>query len=291
MGYIEKKTISKKTYYYFTTNQRVNGKFKKVRRYLGTAIPTALAGKTNPVRVARHLTKREALAIDTIQKHYSARHPLDKKLWGEERERLVSFIYNTNAIEGNTLTLKETDSVLKGKFGPAQRKERDVREVQNMKRCIDFLFEHGGELDEEMILKLHFIEQEGIMADAGRYRGVDVRVGNYICPPHVQVPRMMQELVIWYGAARKKLHPFELSSRLHLKFVRVHPFRDGNGRMARLLANFVLLKNGYPLLNIFNDKKVVYYLELQKFDIDHKERAFVKYLVEVFVNQYSEYWK
>jgi len=116
-------------------------------------------------------------------------------------------------------------------------------------------------------------------------------VGNYICPQHAEVPRRMAELMRWYGAAKKKLHPFELSSRLHLKFVRVHPFSDGNGRMARLLANFVLLKNGYPLLNIFNDKKVLYYLMLQKFDADHKERAFLKYLVEVFVNQYEEYWK
>ncbi len=189
MGYIEKKTISGKTYYYLTTTVRTGGKFKKKRQYVGTTIPPALAGRTGSIRVACLLTAREGRAIDRIRKIYSSRHRLGRSLWKEERERLVSFVYNTNAIEGNTLTLEETDSVLKGKTGAVQRKARDVREVQNMKRCIDYLFDYRGEFDEKFILRLHHIEQEGIMADAGKYRRVNVRVGNYICPEYDEVPK------------------------------------------------------------------------------------------------------
>ncbi|MBI4406439.1 Fic family protein, partial [Candidatus Micrarchaeota archaeon] len=92
-----------------------------------------------------------------------------------------------------------------------------------------------------------------------------------------------------YGQANQALHPFELASLAHLKFVRVHPFRDGNGRIARLLMNFVLLKNGYPLLNIFNSEKMLYYLILQEVDAKKRHGPFVKYLYNVFGKQYKEY--
>ena len=76
---------------------------------------------------------------------------------------------------------------------------------------------------------------------------------------------------------------------LIIKFARIHPFRDGNGRISRLLMNFILLKNGLPLLNIFNDEKMLYYLVLQKYDFDKKERGFIRYLFGVYAAQYNEY--
>ena len=127
------------------------------------------------------------------------------------------------------------------------------------------------------------------MNDAGKYRNVNVRVGNYVCPNFADVPVLMQQFISWHNQAKSQLHPFELASLVHLKFVRIHPFRDGNGRMARLLMNFVLFKANYPLLNIFNDQKTIYYLMLQKFDYDKKYRPFIRYLFEVFVGQYKGY--
>jgi len=289
MSYIEKKTIKGKTYYYLTETKRVKGKFKKTRKYLGTEIPKNLKHlEKKPRKLSRKLTKKEVSVLNLIKKHYLKKYKLNKSLWKTERERIVEFIYNTNAIEGNALTFEETDEVLKGKK-KLTRKEGDVKEVKNMKKCIDFLFDHKGDINEKMVLKLHNIEQTGIMPDAGKYRKVNVRVGNYICPTWTEVPKLMAEFIGWYEIAKKQLHPFELASLVHLKFVKIHPFRDGNGRMARLLMNFALLKAKYPLLNIFNDEKTLYYLVLQKYDFDKKERSFVRYLFEVFVNQYREY--
>jgi Fic family protein len=71
--------------------------------------------------------------------------------------------------------------------------------------------------------------------------------------------------------------------------VRIHPFRDGNGRMARLLMNFILLKNGYPLLNIFDSEKLLYYLKLQEADFKKRSKPFVKYLFRVYALQYKGY--
>jgi len=316
VAYIEKKIINGTAYYYLTETRRVGSKFKKTRKYLGKTIPKKFATqKKKQKKVIRTLlTKKELQGLEKIRKNYLKQHRIDKTLLEDEKERIVSFIYNTNAIEGNTLTLEETKSILTGKkitlteeqsdahsvrsrkvSLPAdfaiklERKERDVKEVENMRECIDFLFDYKEELTEEMILKLHYIEQKNIMSDAGKFRTVNVRVGNYLCPSWPEVPKLMSEFLTWYENAKKVLPPFELAALVHLKFVRIHPFSDGNGRMARLLMNFILLKSKIPLLNIFNDEKILYYLVLQKYDYDKKERPFVKYLFEVFVGQYKNY--
>jgi Fic family protein len=290
MAYIEKKTIKGKVYYYLTETKRLHGKFKKTRKYLGTKIPKDLLHLEQRKKIIRKkITKKETATIDQIKKNFLKTHKINKSLWKTEKERIIEFIYNTNAIEGNTLTLDETADVLEGK--KIKGKKRDVREAKNMKKCIDFLFEHKGDIDEKMILKLHYIEMQGVMPDAGKFRKVNVRVGNYICPIWEEVPGLMSEFISWYNDEKKQLHPFELAALVHLKFVKIHPFRDGNGRMTRLLMNFVLLKSKNPLLNIFNDKKTIYYLVLQRFDMDGKERTFIRYLFEVYGRQYLEYLK
>ncbi len=286
MAYIEKKVISGRTYYYLTESKRTaKGKWKKRRRYLGTR-PYKLEERGPAIK--SHLSQQQTRIIEQIKAGYSKKFKIGKSLWKEERERLVSFIFNTNAIEGNTLTYDETDDVLRGKV-PRKARKRDVKEVENMKACIDFLFDYRGEIDERMVLKLHGIEMGGVLPDAGKYRSVNVRLGNYIPPAHTEVPEKMANFFKWYQNALKTLHPFELAALAHLKFVKVHPFRDGNGRMSRLLMNFALLRNGYPLLNIFDAEKMLYYLVLRKVDYSKREAPFVEYLFRVYASQYKEF--
>ncbi len=285
-GYIEKKKIHGQTYFYLTENKRENGKWKKVRKYLGIQSSAGFEKprKTKPKPI---LSSRERKIVGLIQKRYTAKFKIGPSLWKNEKDRLISFIYNTNAIEGNTLTLKETTSVLAGK--KIKAKPRDIKEVKNMKKCIDFLFRYKGEIDEELVLRLHQMEMKGTLKEAGKYRQVDVRVGNYICPPHGQVPKLMNQFIEWYESVAKNMHPFELAALIHTRFVRIHPFRDGNGRMARLLMNFVLLKKNHPLVNIFNDEKLLYYLVLREVDAKKRLKPFVKYLYKVFIKQYQEF--
>ncbi len=285
-GYIEKKKISGRTYYYLTEVKRVGGKIKKTRKYLGVHTP---AGFEKPRREHPKpvLSGEEAVLLEKIRKNYSKKHKIGKGLWKEERGRLVSFIFNTNAIEGSTLTLEETEEALQGKR--VKGKEEYAREARNMKKCVDFLFRSREEITEELVLKLHKMQMDGSMKDAGKYREVDVRVGSYFAPRHEEVPELMDKFFRWYSEATGKLNPFELAALVHLKFVRIHPFRDGNGRMSRLLMNLVLLRNGYPLLNIFDAEKILYYLVLRKVDYTKRSRHFVRYLLSVFVKQYEEY--
>ncbi len=285
-GYIEKKNIKGNTYYYLTETKRENGKWKKTRKYLGVHSKSGFEKprKENP---KPQLSKKEIQIIELIRRNYTQRHSIGPNTWEEDKERMVSFIYNTNAIEGNTLTLKETASVLEGK--KIASKPKDVREVHNMKECVDFIFKSKKEITEEFILGMHKMEMNGIMTDAGNYRQVDVKVGNYICPPHEEIPKLMKAFIEWYQSIRDAMHAFELAALVHTRFVRIHPFQDGNGRMARLLMNYVLVKNKYPLVNIFNDEKLLYYLVLREIDAKKRFKPFTKYLYKVFIQQYKEY--
>ena len=285
-GYIEKKTANGKTYYYLTENRRVGAKWKKTRKYLGVHTPAGFE-KPRKERPSPALSKAETAAIDRIRCNYAKSHRIGPSLWKEERARLVSFVFNTNAIEGNTLSLEDTDSVLLGK--KVKGGKRDILEAKNMKKCVDAVFAHKGGADERFLLGFHRIEMQGILHEAGQYRKVDVRVGPYICPRHEEVPRLMGRFFEWFSGAEKSMHPFELAALAHLKLVRIHPFRDGNGRISRLLMNAVLLKKGYPLLNIFNSEKMLYYLVLRKVDANKRSKPFVRYLGSVYVKQYEEY--
>lgn len=284
-GYIEKKRISGKTYYYLTETKRVEDKWKKTRRYLGVHTPAGFE-KPRREKPKSALSKDEIRMVEHIRKEYLKGHRIGRNIWKEERELFVSFIYNTNAIEGNSLSMEDTDSILLGKRVKAP--ERDKREVLNMKRCVDTVLEHRGELDEKLLLRLHGMEMEGILREAGEYRKVNVRVGNYLCPPWEDIPKLMERFFSWYREAKNTMHPLELAALAHLKLVRIHPFRDGNGRIARLVMNFILLRDGYPLLNIFNDEKMLYYLVLREVDAKKRSKPFVRYLHNVYVKQYMK---
>ena len=295
MAYLEKKIINGKAYYYLTETKRIGNKFKKTRKYIG---------KDLAVKARGLLTKKETAILERIRK------AAGKASWKPDRETLVSFIYNTNAIEGNTFTHAETDKLLKGRTKlrkdladlefaaekphsnsntklKGNTQTRDAKEILNMQECIDYILGYKGELGETLVLELHGIEMKGLLPDAGSYRTVNVRVGGYICPEWKEIPMLMREFFSWYSKSKNLLHPFELAALAHLQFVRIHPFRDGNGRMARLLMNFLLMKNGFPLLNILNKEKMLYYLNLRKFDYGKKEKPFIKYLLGV----YSSQWK
>lgn len=293
MSYIEKKRVNGEEYFYLSKNVRVSGKkWKKIRKYLGkdlSNIPAAEKEIELIKPIKRLLTFRQMKILELLKSNYMKKHKIGKSPWKTEKEQIIGFIYNTNAIEGNSLSYEDTKGVLEGKEPKGKYKKRDVREVQNMKNCIDFLFGYSGEFNQELLLKLHKIELEGVHPEAGKIRVKQNIVGNYLPPKPEDVPLELEKFFSWYKEAEKILHPFETAVLVHLKLVRIHPFMEGNGRICRLLMNHILLKNKFPLLNIFNSEKTLYYLVLREVDASGKEKPFVKYLYEVYINQYRHY--
>ena len=164
----------------------------------------------------------------------------------------VGLTYTSNALEGNSLTESETKVVIEDGLTIEGKPLRDHYEAVGHAKAYDYVYlitEKEG-LTEENILNLHRLFYQQIDAEkAGHYRDVKVYISGsrYAVAAVSKIPGEMQKLVKWYNDNEKKLHPIELAATLHQRFVFIHPFVDGNGRVARLLMNLALLRNGYTI--------------------------------------------
>ena len=183
----------------------------------------------------------------------SAYRPLSPETLKSLREYYrVGLTYTSNALEGNSLTESETKVVIEDGLTIEGKPLRDHYEAVGHAKAYDYIYqitEKDG-LTEEDILQLHRLFYQQIDAEkAGQYRKVKVYISGsrYVVSAVSKIPAEMQKLVKWYNQNEKKLHPVELASELHKRFVFIHPFIDGNGRMARLLMNLALLRNGFTI--------------------------------------------
>ena len=203
--------------------------------------------------------------LDEKKQKLDSKRPLPKEtLKSLEENFKLEWTYNSNAIEGNTLTLKETKVVLEG-ITIGGKTMREHLEAINHKEAIEFLEElvkDNNELSETDIKNIHAIVLKGIdNGNAGRYRTENVIISgaSHIPPDAVIVPELMEKLIYRYDEWKEKYHPIIVAALLHAEFVKIHPFIDGNGRTARLLMNFEVMKNGYPPIIIKNEERHKYY--------------------------------
>ena len=183
----------------------------------------------------------------------------------------VEYVYNTNAIEGNTLTLSETRLVLEEGITVAGKPLRDHLEARNHLQALRYVEDlaSAGRVEEFDLLKLHHLVMMGIEdARPGEYRREQVFIGGsgHVPPPPSDVPRLMGRFVDWLNGAGDRLHPVELAAVAHAYLTAIHPFTDGNGRVARLLMNLLLLRSGYPLAIIRKERRRAYYKALEEAD-------------------------
>ena len=186
-----------------------------------------------------------------------------------QREMEVEYIFNSNAIEGNTIKLRETQLILERGLTIQGRSLREHLEVRNHPRAIKYLEKMTRRaLKEQDILVLHQIIMKGINDEAGKFRTTEVRIAgaDFIPSPAYEVSHLILKLIDWYNRDPDELRPIELAAILHHRFVWIHPFHDGNGRVARLLMNLVLTRSGYPIAVILNVDRNKYYDTLKKAD-------------------------
>ena len=181
----------------------------------------------------------------------------------------IEMIYNSNAIEGNSLTLKETYLVVNEGLTIKGKPLKDHLEVKNHQEALEYLYDllkkdKKNTFSENLIRSLNQIVQQGIDKEwAGRYRNSGVVIGGakHRPPDALEIPKMMSGLIAWYSK-NSKLHPIELASIIHHKLVYIHPFFDGNGRTSRLIMNIILMQAGFPLAVILKDDRKRYYRTL-----------------------------
>lgn len=177
-----------------------------------------------------------------------------------QEEALVRTVHYGTHIEGNALNYSEAAQVLEGR--EIIGRERDVQEVINYRNVLKFIDEADGNLNEILIKSVHRLTTEKILAEgeAGQYRSKQVVVKNsatgeivFRPPSAVEVSFQLEDLFVWLASAEaKEMHPVLKAGAVHYELVRIHPFLDGNGRVARALATLILFKEGYDVKRFFS---------------------------------------
>ena len=234
----------------------------------------------------RFKSKESILAqIDRKKAELDGRRPLTEgELERQNEEFTVEYTYNSNAIEGNTLTLRETDLVLRG-LTIDRKPLKDHMEAVGHKEAFDYvrvLVKENAPLTESIIKQIHYLVLADKKDDRGNYRRVPVRImGAHHEPvqPYLIEPKM-EQLLLDYASGED--HIVTKLARFHIEFEGIHPFIDGNGRTGRLLVNLELMKAGYPPIDIKYTDRAAYYNAFDAYyvrhDISAMEKLFAGYI-------------
>ena len=203
----------------------------------------------------------------------------------------INFTYESNAIEGNSLTLKDVTLILGENVVPKNKDLREVYETRNTREAHELLFENKIKISVKKIIKLHAI----LVKDTGVETGFK-KLPNYILmrnlktTPPEKVEEEINKLIRWYWFNKEKIHPLRLATEFHARFERIHPFEDGNGRTGRVLLNAILLENNYPPLIIRKTARVAYFSSLGAFDKGHKDKL-ERFLLEKIKKTFDNFFK
>lgn len=303
--HIEIRTKGKNKKYYLAHSIRSNKKVRKLRFYLGS----------NLSKTELHKRRNEAEAIikERIRNYralpdpfYAAIKPLElqeiKSMEARSNVKILhlterdwkkftkAFTYDTNAIEGSTVTLKEVSEIFENKW-PKERTKSEISETLGVGEAITFIRKTKDHISLKLIKELHRIVFKNSKEFAGKLRGRGIEVavmdfsGNIIHrgAPSKNVVGLLKELVSWYQKNKGKYPPILLATIMHNHLETIHPFQDGNGRVGRLLLNNILIKHGMPPVNIELKNRGAYYKALQ---IYQKEKN-VRPMIELILKEYK----
>ncbi|MBU3907394.1 MAG: Fic family protein [Nanoarchaeota archaeon] len=272
MVYHEIRNVNGKKQNYLVFVKRENGKMIKKSKFIGTGNISKQEmdklKKEFKIEVissinSENMTKEQLLEIENLKQAYNEKiNSLSKEEFEEfENTFFTELTYDSNAIEGSSLSLEDTNLILNEGLSPRGKTLREINEAKNHKLAINFINSYKGDLDELFILKLHSLILKEISEKfAGRYRETSVRIfkSDTHFPDASKVPQLIKNLVYWYKINKNKKHPFEMAILFSAKFVSIHPFIDGNGRTSRLIMNFLLKKKRYPWINIYMKRRESY---------------------------------
>ena len=239
--------------------------------------------------------KKLLIEIDRKKKMLSEYRDFDSFRIAQALE--LEYTFESNRIEGNTLTLKETDLVINEGLTISGKSMREHLEAINHKEAIDYikyLIDKNSEISEREILSIHNLILRGIdPSNAGKYRTVQVMIkgSEHLPPAPYLVAKQMEDLMLWYHSNKSQLHPIVLAAEMHERLVTIHPFIDGNGRTSRLIMNLVLLKHGYTIANIKGDSenRMVYYSSLEKAQTKNDKEDFIELVAQYEYTAISRY--
>ena len=293
--YIEKRKVEGNIKYYLVHSYREKNEVKKIRKYLGINLSKEdletrrklaeqdileILNEININVFLFSLTKNQIKILNRIGNNICCTH-LSEDEWQRFTEE---FVYNTNAIEGSTVSLNEVPKILRKKY----TEDKEEIETKGVANAIDYIRKTKEGLSLDLILKLHKLCFEGSKHFAGKFRDVNVIVRNsrgevlHTGVSKEQLNDYLADLIYWYEENKNKFKPLVLAGIIHNQFEHIHPFQDGNGRIGRLLLNFILLKNNYPPINILLEDRQEYYHTLQEYSKNDDIKPTILFLIKQY---------
>ncbi|MBU1202038.1 MAG: Fic family protein [Nanoarchaeota archaeon] len=294
--YLEKRKSGKNTKYYFVHSFRdQNNKVVKLRRFLGSNLTEKELEKLS--KRAKQILEEQIEEMKTNVFDFSLSDKEIKSLnkyndkieinhFSEEQWQQFTeeFVYNTNAIEGSRVRPEEVSKILEKK----ETKSPDEIETKGVAKAIQFIRTTKQDLTINLILKLHKLCFEGSKSFAGKFRNIEVVIRGrdeqiiHTGTPVKELEKELNLFIKWYKKNKTKFKPLTLAAIIHNQFEDIHPFQDGNGRVGRLLLNFILLKNNYPPINILLEDRAEYYYILQEYQKNNKLRPTLQFLIKQY---------
>ena len=290
---IKKKIIDEKAYYYIEHSYRKNGQVKKKEKYLGTKIPKNIEKLKND------------LLLEVYEELWFKKFDIIKEKFIKEKKKIPKYIekknleyfatkftYATNRIEGSTLTHRETALLLEKGITPANRPIEDIKEAEQHREVFYDMINYGKKITLSTLLHWHKKLFQYTKKDkAGKIRDYDVKISGskHIPPKPIELDLLLREFFNWYNQSKKKIHPVQLAALAHFKFVSIHAFGDGNGRISRLLMNYVLNREGYPMLIIDYTQRKSYYTALGRSNIKNDESIFTLWFFRRYLKENKEF--
>lgn len=233
--------------------------------------------------------------VEIFKEFLNKEHPLNDGILRKLQNNLrTEFIYNSNAIEGNTLTLRETDIILQFGITVKGKSLKEHNEVKGQEYALDFLNEvlkKEEPLSIRLIREFHALILNDDKDNRGKFKQENNTIlgAKFQTTPFYQVEEKLQELIDNFNESDKNL--IEKVAKFHNDFEMVHPFNDGNGRTGRLLMNLELMKNGYPITIIKNEDRDDYYQALEIASIDKNYIPLTEFIKRSIENTFWIYYK
>jgi len=208
----------------------------------------------------------------------------------------LRYTYESNKIEGNTLTLSETMMVIKEGITISGKSVNEHLEAINHSEAIELMYDFVGRkvaFTEYLMLQFHGLILRGIdRSNAGRYRNVNVRIlgAEHIPPEPYLISKLMEDYFLFYQSSHRRLHPVLLAAEMHERLVTIHPFIDGNGRTSRLVMNLILQMHGYPLAILKGDhtSRLSYFRALEAVQVDGNPESFYSLIIDAVTRTLEE---
>ena len=302
--YIEKRNVNERVKYYLAHSFREGNKIHKIRKYLGADLSHEIleerkekAGKLILEEINQYKIIQDPLQIKLPEKEIDFVKGLEAKEklkifhLSEKQWKLFSelFTFSTNAIEGSELDREEVKEILEKDKWP-EKSKGDIAEAYGVNEAISFIRESEEHLSLDLIKTLHRIVFRNSKSYAGELRklGEEVVVRSglgeivHMGAPQSRVVSLLIELIEWYNKNKKSYPALILASVIHNQFENIHPFRDGNGRIGRLLLNNILLKHKLPPVNIDFKNRGEYYHSLQEYEKNHNLRPTIDLILKEY---------